>query len=96
MKKIGFIGQGWIGKNYADYFEESGFPTTRYALEEPYVGNKDKIAECDIVFMAVPTPSTMEGFDDSIVRSAVKLVGKGKVAVIKSTILTGTTRSVQK
>jgi 3-hydroxyisobutyrate dehydrogenase-like beta-hydroxyacid dehydrogenase len=22
--KIGFIGQGWIGKNYADDFEERG------------------------------------------------------------------------
>ncbi len=96
MKKIGFIGQGWVGKNYADYFEESGFPTIRYALEEPYKANKDKITDCDIVFIAVPTPSTPEGFDDSIVRAAVKFVGKNKLAVIKSTILPGTTRSIQK
>ena len=43
MKKIGFIGQGWIGKNYADDFERRGLEVVRYALEEPYVKNKDKI-----------------------------------------------------
>lgn len=93
---IGFIGQGFVGKAYADDFEKRGFKTVRYALEEPYRGNKEKIKECDIVFIAVPTPSTPKGFDDSIIRSAVKLVGKGKTAIIKSTILPGTTVSIQK
>ncbi len=92
---VGFIGQGFIGKNYADDFERRGFKTVRYALEEPYRANKDKIKDCDIVFIAVPTPTTPEGFDDSIVRSAVSLVGKGKTAVIKSTVLPGTTASIQ-
>jgi UDPglucose 6-dehydrogenase len=92
---IGFIGQGWIGKNYANDFEARGYGTVRYALEEPYVANKEKIAECDIVLIAVPTPTTPAGFDDSIVRSAVSLVGVGKTAVIKSTILPGTTASIQ-
>ena len=41
--RIGFIGQGWIGKNYADDFEKRGFTTVRYALEAPYVQNKEKI-----------------------------------------------------
>lgn len=93
---IGFIGQGWIGKNYANDFDERGYPTVRYALEPEYAGNKDKIASCEIVFIAVPTPSTPQGFDDSIVRSAVALVGKGKIAVIKSTMQPGTTESIQK
>jgi len=95
IQKIGFIGQGWIGKNYADDFEERGFEVVRYALEEPYIFNKSAIAECDIVFIAVPTPTTPKGFDDSIVRDAIKLIGVGKVAVIKSTILPGTTESIQ-
>lgn len=92
---IGFIGQGFVGKAYADDFERRGFKTVRYALEEPYRNNKEKIKECDIVFIAVPTPSTPKGFDDSIIRGAVKLLGKGKAAVIKSTILPGVTRSIQ-
>lgn len=93
---IGFVGQGWIGKNYADDFERRGYKTVRYALEEPYRANKEKVAEADIVFIAVPTPTTPKGFQDSIVRDAVSNVGKGKIAVIKSTLVPGTVRSIQK
>ena len=94
--KIGFIGQGFIGKSYADDFERRGFGVVRFALEEPYRQNKEKIKDCDIVFIAVPTPTTLKGFDYSIVRGALSLVGKGKVAVIKSTVLPGTTKELQK
>lgn len=98
MKKptIGFIGQGYIGKNYADDFEKRGFHVIRYALEEPYNGNKDKLKECDIIFIAVPTPTTPKGFDPSIVKEALKLVQKDKIAVIKSTVLPGTTKNLQR
>jgi hypothetical protein len=96
QKRIGFIGQGWIGKHYADDFEARGFEVTRYAMEEPHNGNKEKIKECDIVFIAVPTPTTPRGFDDSIVREVLKNIGEGKTAIIKSTILPGTTHNFQK
>ncbi|MBI2410250.1 hypothetical protein HYV30_04435 [Candidatus Kaiserbacteria bacterium] len=92
---VGFIGQGWIGKNYADDFERRGYAVVRYALEAPYIANKDAIAACDIVFIAVPTPTTPDGFDGSIVRDSVGLVGTGKVAIIKSTVLPGTTALFQ-
>lgn len=92
---IGFIGQGWIGKNYADDFEKRGYDTVRYALEAPYNANKDKIADCAIVLIAVPTPTTESGFDASIVRGVLPLVGPGKIAVIKSTLLPGTTEALQ-
>lgn len=92
---IGFIGQGYIGKNYADDFEERGYTVVRYGLEDAYKENKDRIAECDVVFIAVPTPTTKDGFDDSVVRESVALVGEGKIAVIKSTILPGTTLKIQ-
>jgi hypothetical protein len=92
---IGFIGQGWIGKNYADDFEKRGYKTVRYALEAPYAQNKEKIKDCDIVFIAVPTPTTPKGFDASIVESSVSLVGVGKIALIKSTLLPGTTKQIQ-
>lgn len=95
-KLIGFIGQGWIGKNYADDFEKRGYEVVRYSMEEPYVQNKEKIKDCDITFIAVPTPSTPEGFDSSILRKVVPLVGDFKTAVIKSTLLPGTTESIQK
>jgi hypothetical protein len=93
---IGFIGQGFIGKNYADDFERRGFTVVRYSLEEPYRANKANIAGCDIVFIAVPTPTTPHGFDVSILKDAFSSVGEGKVAVIKSTIVPGTTVQLQK
>lgn len=93
--QIGFIGQGYIGKNYADDFEARGYDTVRYALEAPYRANKEKIRECDIVFIAVPTPTTPAGFDDSIVHESLSLVGEGKIVVIKSTIVPGTTKLLQ-
>ena len=92
---LGFVGQGWIGKNYADHYEDRGFSVVRYSQELSYSSNRNKIKNCDIVFIAVPTPSTPEGFDDSIVREVVSLVAKGKIAIIKSTIIPGTTRSIQ-
>jgi nucleotide sugar dehydrogenase len=95
MTVVGFIGQGWIGKNYADDFERRGHTVVRYALEEPYVSNKEKIAECDIVFIAVPTPTTPQGFDASYLRAVLPLIGKGKAAVIKSTMLPGMTAKLQ-
>lgn len=93
--KIGFIGQGWIGRHYADEFESRMYNVVRYSLEEKYIQNKELIKECEVVFIAVPTPTTKDGFDDSIVVDALKLVGAGKTAVIKSTLLPGTTEKLQ-
>ena len=94
--KLGFVGQGWIGKNLADHYAERGFTCVRYALTPEFEKNKFAIAECDIVFIAVPTPTIPTGFDDSILRSVMGLIGRGKIAVIKSTVLPGTTDSIQK
>lgn len=92
---IGFIGQGFVGKNYADDFENRGYKVIRYAQEPSYIKNKDLIKECDVVFIAVPTPTTHKGFDSSILESTMKLIGKGKIAIIKSTVIPGTTRRIQ-
>lgn len=93
--KVGFIGQGYVGKNYADDFENRGYEVVRYSLETEYVNNKDFIKTCDVVFIAVPTPSTPNGFDYSIVEDSLRFVGEGKIAVIKSTVLPGTTKKLQ-
>jgi UDPglucose 6-dehydrogenase len=92
---IGFIGQGFIGKNYADDFINRGYKVIRYALEPEYASNKEKIAECDLVFIAVPTPTKHSGFDDSYLRAVLPLIGKGKSVIIKSTIIPGTCEKLQ-
>lgn len=96
MKKIGFIGQGYIGKNYALDFEKRKYKVVRYALETQYLSNKKHISDCEVVFIAVPTPTTPKGFDGNIVQSVLSLVGPGKIAVIKSTLPPGTTKLLQK
>ncbi len=93
--RVGFIGQGYVGKNYADDFERRGFSVVRYAKEEPYRAGRDAVSACDIVFIAVPTPTAEGRFDDSVVREVLGLVGKGKIAVVKSTVLPGTTAKLQ-
>jgi len=40
---VGFIGQDYIGKNYANDFENRGYSVACYVLEEPYTRNKDLI-----------------------------------------------------
>lgn len=93
--KIGFIGQGFVGKNYADDFEARGYTVIRYAKEKPYNKNKDAIKNCEVVFVAVPTPTTPKGYDASIIRTVLPLTGVGKIVVLKSTIFPGLTERIQ-
>jgi UDP-glucose 6-dehydrogenase len=92
---IGFIGQGFIGKAYADDVEERGYDVIRYSADPEHAAAKERLRDCDVVFIAVPTPTTPSGFDDTILREVVGLVGEGKIAVIKSTLLPGRTRAIQ-
>jgi nucleotide sugar dehydrogenase len=93
---IGFIGTGFIGKNYADCFEERGYKVIRYSLDPKYVDNKNKIKKCDIVFIAVPTPTTPKGVDFSILENVItKATKPGQIIVIKSTMQVGKTEELQ-
>lgn len=93
--KIGFIGQGWIGKHYADDFEHRGYEVVRYSLDKEHQMNKEKVSACEIVFIAVPTPTTPEGHNVDAVRAVLPLVGKDRTVVIKSTMSPGTTELLQ-
>jgi UDPglucose 6-dehydrogenase len=92
---VGCIGQGFIGKNYADHFEEMGHTVVRYSVEPEYIVNKERIRECDIVLVAVPTPTTPNGFDDSVLRAVIPLTKDDATVIIKSTIVPGTTEALQ-
>ena len=94
--KIGFIGQGFVGKNMADSFEKRGYEVVRYSLDEKYVGNKEQIKDCAITFIAVPTPSTVYSVNLSAIHSAIDCIGRGNIAVIKSTVPPGTTDYLSK
>jgi UDPglucose 6-dehydrogenase len=91
---IGFIGQGFIGSAYSNNFESRGYKVVRYDITEKWRGNKDAIKTCDLVFVAVPTPTTPKGFDDSILIDAIGITGDQPI-VIKSTVLPSTPRKIQ-
>lgn len=93
---VAFVGQGYVGKTSADNFERRGFTVIRYALEPEYRGNKEKIKDADIVFIAVPTPTTPGGDQSRIVDASIPLARDGAIVVIKSTILPGTAKKLQK
>ena len=104
--KVGFIGQGFIGKSYADDFEKRGHSVVRYGLEPEYIGNKEQIQECDLVLIAVPAPTLPTAelrddghpkvrFEDKNIREGVGLTKPGAIVVIKSTMPPGTTESIQ-
>ncbi len=94
--KIGFVGQGYVGKNYADNYESRGYEVVRYSLDEAHQHNKEKVSQADIVFIAVPTPTTPEGPNISIVENTLTLVKDGAIAVVKSTLPLMTTEYLAK
>lgn len=93
--KIGCIGQGFVGKNLSNDLEERGFNVIRYSLDDAYILNQNKIKDCDIVFIAVPTPTTPEGFNHDLIREVLPLVKDGSIVVLKSTLIPGTTQKLQ-
>jgi len=92
---IGFIGQGFIGRNYAADFENRGYEIVRYSRSLDSPETREKLANCEIVFVAVPTPTKPSGFNFDTLKEVLALVGKGKSVVIKSTILPGTCEKLQ-
>ncbi len=100
---IGIVGQGFVGKAL-----KSGFKK-HYKIEtyDKYVESKssctlpDLVAECEVIFVCVPTPMNKDGScHTDIVESVVKEIevwagrhGKDSkpTIVIKSTISPGTT-----
>lgn len=93
--KLAVVGQGFVGKAYADWLEREGHDVIRYGLEPAWKGNAGRVAECDLVIVAVPTPTTLIGQDTRAIAGALRLAKTGAKVVIKSTVLPGTTDALQ-
>lgn len=98
MATIAIMGAGMVGGNLANFFASEGIEVGQY---DPPKGMNDAsvLQQAEVVFLAVPTPFYMDerGFDTSFLHEAIKMVpGSGKVIVIKSTVLPGTTDMMQK
>lgn len=94
--QIGIIALGMVGGAVARYFESQGVKPFFY---DPPRGldSKEDINKADIIFICVPTPYDQEkgGFDLSYVRQSLSILSGEKIAVIKSTVLPGSTDLLQ-
>ncbi len=96
-KKIGIIGNGFVGEALAFAFS-SKFETRVYDINESKSLNTLKqVHECEIIFVCVPTPMFSDGTQDlSYINNVFKNAVHGPLYIIKSTILPGTTLSLIK
>ena len=97
MKKVGIIGNGFVGE--AQAFAFSPVADIKVYDIDPLKANAtlEEVYQCDFVFVAVPTPMFMDGKQDvSYIKDVFSKAKPGPIYIIKSTILPGTTEKIQK
>lgn len=97
QKRIGIIGGGFVGTAVARYYERKGEDVKIY---DKYKDSHEhgEVLKQDFIFIAVPTPFNKK-IDLSIMDEAMAEVARadhGKIVIIKSTVIPGTTENYQK
>ena len=95
--KIGIMGVGMVGGALERYFLKEGVVPFIYDKYKNR-GSLEEVNQADVIFIAVPTPynEATNDFDLSYVETAMGNIAGEKIIVIKSTVLPGTTESLQK
>jgi len=96
--KVGIIGLGYVGGSVKRWFEKQKKWADLYLYDKyKNIGSVAEVNKADIIFVAVPTPFRDKGgYDDSAVKDALKNIQNGKIVVLKSTIVPGSTSKFQK
>jgi UDPglucose 6-dehydrogenase len=94
--KVGVIGNGFVGESQAFAFS----PTTDLRIYDldplKSTHKRSDIDECDYIFVCVPTPMRKSGAQDvSYIEKVFETAVEGPVYIIKSTVLPGTTSTLQ-
>src|SRR3989338_7098513 len=94
--KIGIIGLGYVGSPIKTWFESTGHEVFAHDKFKN-IGSVEEENKADIIFIAVPTPFHEDGRgdDDSAGREALENIEDGKIVVIKSTVVPGSTKAFQ-
>ncbi len=94
--KVGVIGNGFVGEAQAFAFSPTA-DVRIYDLDpKKSTHSKQDLDECNFIFVCVPTPMKKDGRQDTSYIDKVFTEAKtGPIYIIKSTVLPGTTRSLQ-
>jgi len=94
--KVGVIGNGFVGE--AQAFAFSPVSDLRVHDVDPLraTHTKEEVYQCDFIFVCVPTPMKKDGTQDlTYIERVFTEAVEGPIYIIKSTVLPGTTRSLQ-
>lgn len=101
MAKIGIVGYGIVGKAVEYGFKGKGNRIKYYDKFKLSNSLKDVVESSEFIFICLPTPSSDDGINLSIIDENVKKItrlteGTDKIIIIKSTVVPGTTRKYSK
>lgn len=96
QRKIGIVGVGMVGNALKKYFEKKPHYQLFCYDKGKNIGSMDELNKADFIYICVPTPTSEDGCDISIIEEIVSQLESGKVAIIKSTVVPGTTAKLQK
>lgn len=97
FKKIGIFGSsGILGGNLYRYFQEQNLDVRGFDLRETKNTFGETI-DTDIIFLCLPTPykEGYNGYDLTAIEETLRKIPDGKLVVIKSTVIPGTTDALQ-
>jgi len=97
IRRIGIIGVGMVGGVIKRYFEKK--PNYQLFIYDKgkSLGSMEEVNKAEFIYLCVPTPYEEGiGCDISIINDVVSKLKGNKTIIIKSTVIPGTTESLQK
>ena len=100
MKKIGIVGNGFVGNSVAFGFSPTHEVRIHDKDPKKNLNTIEEVLECDYIFVCVPTPMNQDGsINLDIVHKALQEIEvyntKDNIIILKSTMVPGTVKSIQ-